>query len=192
MFKVTTKKCVKGVTKVDWRERAIEKPRTKRIKGTSPMQTAYQLYCIAAVHPILLLHPISHWSSVHLPVKTSKPQVGLAHKQDNRSVIHWSRTTCLRHLKVQGPAKGKCGLDASHCLECLTEPHCSRVHTTGEAQPGQLEKEEGGAAIPSTVSVCTGANQALHSAPGDLWLAVFIVCTVGRCAHRYCLIFLQA
>lgn len=76
-------------------------------------------------------------------------------------MIHWSRTTRLRHLKVQGPAKGKCGLDASQCLDCLTEPHCSCVHTTGEAQPGQLEKEEGGAAIPSTVC--------LH-----------------RCQHRHC------
>lgn len=33
MFKVTTKSSVKGVTKVDWRERGIEKPRTKRIKA---------------------------------------------------------------------------------------------------------------------------------------------------------------
>lgn len=29
---------------------------------------------------------------------------------------------------------------------------------TGEAQPGQLEKGEGGAATPSTAPVCTGAS----------------------------------
>lgn len=148
------------------------------------MQIAYQLHCTAAAHPILLLHPISHQSCVHLPVKASKSQVGLAHKQDNRSMIQWSRTTCLRHLKVQGPAKGKHGLDISQCLECLTEPHCSCVHTTGEAQPGQLEKEEGGAAIPSTASVCTGANTCTALCPwGFVAGSVYCLYSVQVCTQ---------
>lgn len=124
------------------------------MKGTSPMQTAYQLHCTAAVPPILLLHPISSQSCVHVPAKASKPQVGLAHKQDNRRMIHWSRTTGLRPLKVQGPAKGKHGLEPFSLWgvsQSSARAPLQLCTPTGEAQPGQLEKEEGGAAIPSKV-----------------------------------------
>lgn len=94
-------------------------------------------------------------------------------------MIHWSRTTRLRHLKV---CKGETPAGASQCLECLTEqlpgPHCSCVHTHrwGSAWPAG---EGRGWSSNTQHSLFTQVPiQALHSAPVDLWLAVFIVCTV--------------
>lgn len=156
------------------------------------MQTAYHLHCTAAVHPILLLHPISDQSCGQVPVKASKPQVRLAHRQDNRSKIHWSRTTWPWHLQVQGPAKGKHAWSHSWSISQSSHQSPSAAVCTprGEAQPGQLEKEKGGAAVPSPVSVYTGANTSTALCPWDLCLAVFLVCIVCRCAHRYCFILL--
>lgn len=118
---------------------------------------------------------------MHVPVKAHKPQVTLAHKQPNKSMIHWSRTAWPRHSKVQSPQRGNMAVTPGGSPTAATRAplqlcgHPEVRLSLASRRRKRKEQQHPAQSLFTQVPI-----QALHSAPGICgWQRLLLVLCVG-------------